>query len=152
MADSVRGRFSVASLEVPRYNGSSHEALCDMARILIIEDDEHVALVLKLGLASVPHEVITAGNGREGLAALQDKAFDLVITDIIMPEMEGLEMITKLRKSYPEISVIAISGGGRVDSQDYLKMAKALGASRVFAKPVEIEALREAVHELVAGD
>lgn len=121
-----------------------------MAKIIIIEDDEHVALSLKLGLEGMQHEVMLAENGRKGLALLQDFAAELIITDIVMPEMEGLETITKITVSYPDIPIIAISGGGRSSSQDYLKMADLMGASRVFSKPMDLDALRDAIKELVS--
>jgi CheY-like chemotaxis protein len=126
-----------------------------MDRILIIEDDEYVQKMLKQTLERAGYEVATAGNGSTGLMLYESKLslsepFDVVITDLIMPEMEGIETITKLRKSNPKVKVIAISGGGRNKPEDYLHLAGKLGAVRTFTKPVDRSALLQAVSELVA--
>lgn len=126
-----------------------------MDRILIIEDDEYVQKMLRQTLERAGYEVATAGNGSTGLKLYESKLslsepFDVVITDLIMPEMEGIETITKLRKSNPKVKVIAISGGGRNKPEDYLHLAVKLGAARTFTKPVDRSALLQAVSELVA--
>ncbi|MFZ1985482.1 MAG: response regulator [Desulfatitalea sp.] len=126
-----------------------------MDRILIIEDDEYVQKMLKQTFERAGYEVGTASNGAAGLRLYESKLsllepFDVVITDLIMPEMEGIETITKLRKSNPKVKVIAISGGGRNKPEDYLHLAEKLGAARTFTKPVDRSALLQAVSELVA--
>ena len=125
-----------------------------MNKILIIEDDDYVRKMLKQTLERAGYEVGTAGNGAVGLKLYESKMsllepFDVVITDLIMPEMEGIETITKLRKSNPKVKVIAISGGGRNKPEDYLHLAEKLGAARAFTKPVDRDALLQAVSELV---
>ncbi|MEO5957891.1 MAG: response regulator [Opitutaceae bacterium] len=85
-----------------------------MARILLIDDDDDVRTVLRLTLIHFGHTVIEARNGREGLELFAEARPELVITDIVMPEKEGLEVIIELRAHRPPVKIIAISGGGRV--------------------------------------
>jgi DNA-binding response OmpR family regulator len=121
-----------------------------MDSVLIIEDDDFVQNMLKQTFERAGYEVATASNGRVGLQLYHCKPFDVVITDLIMPEMEGLETITSLRKSNPKVQVIAISGGGRNNPEDYLELAQKLGASKTFTKPLDRDKLLAAVKELVA--
>lgn len=118
--------------------------------ILIIEDDEFVMNMLKQTFERAGYEVGTAANGRIGLQLYQCKPFDVVITDLIMPDMEGIETISELRKNDPNAKVIAISGGGRNSPDDYLHLAKKLGADRTFPKPVDRNELLAAVRDLMA--
>jgi DNA-binding response OmpR family regulator len=122
-----------------------------MARILIIEDDKAVRTMLGLTLTHFGHTVLEAGNGREGLELFKRANADLVITDIVMPEKEGLEVLIELRqKQVPLVKVIAISGGGRQHAKDYLRMAKLMGAAKVLEKPFSTEVLIAAVNELLS--
>jgi YesN/AraC family two-component response regulator len=120
-----------------------------MARILLIDDDDSVRRVLRLMLDQFGHVVVEARNGREGIEMFMEANADLVITDIVMPEKEGLEVLKELRKLLPAVKIIAISGGGRVNPTDYLRMAKFLGAATVLAKPISCEALIGAVNEVL---
>jgi DNA-binding response OmpR family regulator len=121
-----------------------------MARILLIEDDEHVRTMLRLMLVRFGHAVIEAGNGRQGLTQFQPANFDLVITDLVMPEKEGIEVVIELRKHIPRVKIIAISGGGRANTAaEYLAMARGLGADLVLAKPFPHEALLAAINGLL---
>lgn len=127
-----------------------------MDSVLIIEDDDFVQKMLKQTFERAGYEVATAENGAVGIKLYDSKLnlmepFDVVITDLIMPEMEGIETISKLRKRDPKVKVIAISGGGRNKPEDYLQLAKKLGALRTFTKPVDREALLLAVTELVSS-
>lgn len=122
-----------------------------MAHILLIDDDDDVRTMLRLILVHCGHTVIEARNGREGLALFPHAAADLVITDIVMPEGEGLEVLMALRHHQPQVKIMAISGGGRVSAADYLHMAKAMGAAKVLAKPFSAEVLMTAVTELLAA-
>lgn len=83
-----------------------------MARLLLIEDDEGVRTVLRRMLEQAGHTVIEAHNGKEGLGLFQRASADLVITDIVMPEKEGLEVVKALRDTHPPVKIIAISGAG----------------------------------------
>jgi DNA-binding response OmpR family regulator len=121
-----------------------------MARILLIEDDNEVRTMLRLTLIYFGHTVIEARNGKEGLELFKTANADLVITDIVMPEKEGLEVLIELRgKQVPPVKIIAISGGGRRKVADYLRLAKLMGAARVLAKPFSNEALLAAIDELL---
>lgn len=121
-----------------------------MYSILIIEDDEFVMNMLKQTFERAGYEVGTASNGRIGIQLYKCKPFDVVITDLIMPDMEGIETILKLRADYPDVKVIAISGGGRNRPDDYLHLARKLGALRTFTKPVDRDDLLDAVKQLIA--
>lgn len=118
--------------------------------VLLIEDDDFVKNMLKQTFEREGYDVATASNGRIGLRLYQSSPFDVVITDLIMPDMEGIETITHLRKINPSVKVIAISGGGRNRPDDYLQLAAKLGAIKTFVKPVDRNALLDAVRELVA--
>ena len=121
-----------------------------MKRILIIDDDFHVRDMLERLLRRAGYDSQLAENGVEALKIHRENPVDLVITDIIMPEKEGLEIITEFRRDYPSVKLIAISGGGRIGPANYLKMAKLLGVDRTFAKPVDTSQLLSAVEELLA--
>ena len=119
-----------------------------MARILIIDDDVQILDMLRQTLEREGFEVVDAPNGEEGIRLYREDPADLIITDIIMPEKEGIETIMELKRDFPDVKIIAISGGGRVDPEEYLHMAEKLGAKRTFAKPVEREDLLKAIQEL----
>ncbi len=120
-----------------------------MARLLLIDDDPALLLLLRRTLERSGYEVVTAPNGREGLQRLAAAPFDLLITDIVMPEMEGLELILKLRQTHPALRIIAISGGGQLRPASYLNLARLSGAMTVLAKPFELEELLGAVQKLL---
>jgi len=94
-----------------------------MARILVIDDDDQILRTLHQVLEMEGHEVVDTSNGKEGIKFFRENGADLIITDIVMPEKEGLETIMELRRDFPDIKVIAISGGGRVDPVSYLTLA-----------------------------
>jgi CheY-like chemotaxis protein len=118
-------------------------------KILIIDDEEQIRLAFKEMLGRFGYEVLEAANGEEGLALQREKTADLVITDIIMPDKEGLETIRELRQEFPEVKIIAISGGGQIGSDQYLDVARKLGAACTLKKPVGLEQLRQEVHRLL---
>ena len=122
-----------------------------MARILLIDDEPQLRRTLTLALERAGHEVYCAGDGEEGIAFLTSRQVDIVISDIMMPQKEGIETIIELRKLYPDIKVVAISGGGRTGNFGFLKMAKKFGASHTLAKPFTMKALVDCVRELEAG-
>jgi DNA-binding response OmpR family regulator len=107
-----------------------------MAKIIVLDDEPSILLMIKKMLEKEGHEVNVALNGIEGMELFEKNRPDMVITDIIMPGKEGLETILELRKKYPELKIIAISGGGRIGPQGYLPSAKYLGADMVFQKPL----------------
>lgn len=123
-----------------------------MTRILIIDDEPAVRMTIRQILEHAGYQVAVAENGTAGLAALRAGAVDLVITDIIMPEMEGLETVMAVRQEFPAIKLIAMSGGGRRGNYDYLSAAAKLGAAKVLQKPFNRLTLLDAVREcLEAG-
>jgi DNA-binding response OmpR family regulator len=120
-----------------------------MAKILVIDDEPSILLMIKKMLEKAGHEVYTALNGKEGMQEFAKNKVDLLITDIIMPEKEGLETIVEMRKKYPYLKIIAISGGGRISADGYLPGAKLLGANMVFQKPLIQKEFLEAVSFLL---
>jgi DNA-binding NtrC family response regulator len=106
-----------------------------MATILIIDDEKPIRFTVTAMLADEGHEVLEAENGQQGIAVLEDCPVDVVVTDILMPEREGLETIMEIRRRWPDVSVIAISGGGRTGTANYLEMAVELGATTTLDKP-----------------
>ncbi len=101
-----------------------------MARILVIDDDDLVRTLMVDLLKREGHDVVSASNGEEGIQLFREDPTELVITDIVMPRKEGIEIIQELRGNYPGIEIIAVSG-----YDDYLKIAKALGIKYTFYKP-----------------
>ena len=120
-----------------------------MAKILVLDDEPSILLMIKKMLERAGHEVDIALNGRDGMELFEKNKPDLLITDIIMPEKEGLETIFELRKKYPELKIIAISGGGRIGPDGYLPSAKLFGADAVFQKPLIQKEFLQAVSLLL---
>ena len=106
---------------------------------------------LRIALERTGLAIAEAGDGREGLSLFRKQNFDLVITDLIMPEMEGMETIRALRTLSPHLPIVAISGGGRGSSENYLHLAQHFGANLIFAKPFELDVLCAAVAQLIAA-
>jgi len=120
-----------------------------MAKILVIDDEPSILLMIKKMLEKEGHEVDLALNGRDGMELFENIKPAMVITDIIMPEKEGLETILELRKKNPGLKIIAISGGGRISPEGYLPGAKLLGADMVFQKPLVPKEFISAVSKLL---
>ena len=121
--------------------------------ILLIEDDEAVREFIREVLLGAGYFVSAAGNGKEGLAAIKsDPDIGMVITDIVMPEKEGIETIIEIKQSWPQIKIIAISGGGRICAEDYLHIASELGADITLKKPFARHELLGAVAELAGHE
>jgi len=120
-----------------------------MAKILVIDDDANIRLSVKLALEDADHYVEEAADGVEGMARIGAFKPQLVITDIFMPDKEGLETIDDIRQLYPQVKIIAISGGGRMEPGDYLAIAERIGADRSLLKPFDIGELVNAVEELL---
>ena len=106
-------------------------------RILIIDDDEAVRKVLRKMLEGLSAQVEEAEDGEQGIRKYQEGIFNLIVTDMIMPCKEGIQVIQELRRKHPEVAIIAISGGGEGASMDYLKWAKMLGARACLPKPIQ---------------
>jgi len=105
-------------------------------RILVVDDEDLVLDTISAFLKDVGHEVLLAENGDEAIRIIDNTPdIDVVITDVVMPSKDGIETILCLNKKHPSIKVIAISGGGQVASEEYLAMAKSIGATKVLKKP-----------------
>jgi CheY-like chemotaxis protein len=120
-----------------------------MKSILVVDDDKYIRILLKKLFEQEGYAVQTAENGNSAVKSLYEKPADLVITDIIMPEKEGLETIMELRRDFPNLKLIAISGGGLIHANKYLKLAKLMGAQYTFSKPLSIIELKAAVRSLL---
>jgi YesN/AraC family two-component response regulator len=121
-----------------------------MAHILLIDDEELVRLTLREMLRSAGHSVAEAGDGRAALELFDATPPDLVITDILMPEQEGLQTIAHMRERRPHIKIIAMSGGGGPRSHDLFRYATMLGARRALSKPFKKKDLLDAIEEVLA--
>lgn len=122
-----------------------------MSQILFIDDNEPFRVSFSRILVKQGYTVDQAGDGVEGLKKFRASPADLVICDLIMPEMEGMETIQELLRIRPNLKIIAISGGGRVNPLDYLKIAQMMGASEKLAKPFSSDELIAAVERLIGG-
>ena len=120
-----------------------------MARVLIIDDEPHILLMVKKMLERAGYEVDLASNGSEGLRLFESIQPDLVITDIIMPEKEGLETIREMRRQSKDLKIIAMSGGGKISADNYLETARIFGAARLIEKPFSQNLLLSYVEELL---
>ena len=120
-----------------------------MERILVIDDEPHILLMVKKMLERAGYEVDLASNGSEGLRLFNKLRPALVITDIIMPEKEGLETIREMKRISSDLKIIAMSGGGKISADNYLETAKIFGASRLIEKPFSQKQLLTYVEELV---
>jgi CheY-like chemotaxis protein len=122
-----------------------------MASVLIIDDDDMVRTMLLRTITRGGHEAFGARDGVEGVARFHEHPADLVITDIFMPNQEGLATIMELRRVMPDLKIIAISGGGARASLDVLPVAEALGAQKTLRKPFTPAEVMEAVNEVLGA-
>jgi len=120
-----------------------------MARILIIDDEPQIRSMLKLMLERDGYEVIEAPDGAEGIKVYRQNPADLIITDLIMPNKDGIGMIIELKKEFPDVMIIAMSGGGLNKPDGYLKGAKKLGAACTLTKPIDREEMLKAVKDIL---
>ncbi len=122
-----------------------------MAKILLVEDDELVRDMLAQVLKKASHEVTCAADGEAAAQLLQQADPDVMVTDIIMPKKSGITLISEVKNRHPNMEIIAISGGGRLDPIGYLDLSENLGASISFEKPVDNTALLMAIDLLLQG-
>lgn len=123
-----------------------------MARILMVDDDPLIQATLPLVLSDRGHEVVVAPNGRAALRELREGPVDLVLTDILMPDVDGLELIQAVRRDHPGVKVLAMSGGSsRLPVTEALRMARLMGADAVLPKPFNAEEVTAAVDAVLAG-
>lgn len=122
-----------------------------MATILVIDDDEQLQELVTLVLRRAGHEVLAADNGHAGIAIAEKRPLDLVVTDIFMPQMDGLEVLRALKASHPQLKIVAMSGGSPMVDLDFLPVARALGASDILSKPFTPADLTAAVATALAA-
>ena len=120
-----------------------------MPKILVIDDEPQIRSLIKTFLTRSGYEVDEAGDGIEGVERMKANPADLVITDLLMPKQEGLETIRQIRKDFPDVKIIAMSGGSQLTVMDFLPIAEKFGAVKVFHKPLDFTAMVDAVKELV---
>lgn len=123
-----------------------------MAYILVIDDNPEFRDILRSHLEANGHRTVLAGDGEQGLALLEREAIDMVLTDILMPQRDGLEVLREARRRWPGLPVIAISGGGWIKATELLGMAERLGADNVLQKPVRRDDLIRAVEDALAAN
>jgi CheY-like chemotaxis protein len=123
-----------------------------MARILLIDDESQIRSMLRLMLERVGYDVIEAADGMEGIKQYRDNPADLIITDLIMPNKDGIGTIIELKKEFPQVKIIAMSGGGVNRPEGYLDGAKKLGATRTLTKPIDRDEMLNAVRETLKAD
>lgn len=119
--------------------------------VLVIDDEPMVRAMLRTVLENAGYRVAEADDGVNGLEALKQYPFGIVITDIMMPNMEGIETIREIRRGFPDTGIVAISGGGTTGNMSYLRMAAVLGADRTLGKPMLVRDLLEAVSSIDRG-
>jgi len=120
-----------------------------MARVLVIDDEEQVRTLIREVLEGAGHEVMEARNGREAIKLYEAHPTDVVITDLVMPEQDGIETIRELRRRVPAVKIIAVSGAQQKLNLDLLYVAEKLGALRTMEKPFDIRKLVALVEELL---
>ena len=121
-----------------------------MARVLVLEDNSLVRQLLSAKLQAAGMEVVEGQSGRDVWDASTLNGVDVVITDIVMPDRDGLEVLKYLKQTAPDLPVIAVSAQGSSGDADYLKLAKLFGAAAVFEKPVDDGLMIATIHDLVA--
>jgi CheY-like chemotaxis protein len=125
--------------------GRGGEGVKAMATILVVDDDRQVCALLKQVLEEQGYTVESALNGIEGMKAYQSHPVDLILLDILMPEKEGLETILDLRREFPKVKIIAMSGGSERAKLNLLDLARRLGAQYTVNKPFQLETITDLV-------
>jgi YesN/AraC family two-component response regulator len=121
-----------------------------MAKILIADDETSIVIVLQGMLKLLHHDVLTAPDGARALDLISKENVDLLITDIVMPNMDGLELIAELKKSFPSVKIIAISGGSENNGpKGYLRKAEELGVHHFLSKPFMMSELSSMIKEVL---
>jgi len=122
-----------------------------MANILIIDDDVQILWVLRKMLEKHGHTVISASDGEKGQQLYRKAHYDILITDMIMPNKSGINLISEILQEFPEARIIAISGGGAIEAQRYLEVALSIGARKCISKPFSMKSLLDAVDEVLSS-
>ncbi len=120
-----------------------------MARILVVDDEEDFRRIVSRMLTAAGHQVEEAADGRQAIEAYRARPVDLVLADLYMPDIDGVEAIIRLRHEFPDVRIIAVSGGGHLGEEDVLKIAAGIGAQATMAKPLVKKTLLKAVEEVL---
>lgn len=118
-------------------------------KILVVDDDREIRDLMKHALGLAGYDVLTAADGLEANTALANTRIDAIITDLIMPEKDGMQLIGELRKTHPELRVVAMTGGGHIPTEQYFKVARAFGAHALLSKPFTHSELIETMAKLL---
>ncbi|MEO6006076.1 MAG: response regulator [Opitutus sp.] len=121
-------------------------------KILVADDDSYIREALRIKLTHLGHAVCSAVNGSEALQVLASSGFDVAVVDILMPEKDGFEVMGELRRRWPNVQIVAISGGGRIGAGSLLDSALGLGAHAVLAKPFSFSELAEVIRSLAGPE
>lgn len=116
-------------------------------KVLIVDDEHDIRAILRMWCEEEGFDVFEAENGREGVKIQQETPVDVLICDLIMPVQEGIETISLFRQKFPDVGIIAISGGGKIGPDSYLEVARQLGAWKAFRKPLDISVLISSIYE-----
>ncbi len=118
-----------------------------MNKVLVVDDEEPLRFSIRTILETQDYDVVEASNGNEAIAQVVKENPDLVIMDIIMPEKEGIETILELRSKYPNLRIIAMSGGGRLHAEEFLMVARGLHIVGTLKKPFQLQDLLDMVEK-----
>ncbi|MGE4488230.1 MAG: response regulator [Kiritimatiellales bacterium] len=124
----------------------------DAKKILLVDDEAAIRKMVKAVLNDARYSFTEASNGLEAQVFLEREHYDLIISDVIMPDCDGIELVMTIRRRFPDVKVVMMSGGGRVRAGHYLDLAGKLGAAKVFEKPFDTAELREAVKGLLFNE
>lgn len=122
----------------------------DRKNILIVDDEAAIRKMVRVILGGDLYDFGEAANGLDAQALMEKQKFDLIITDVIMPDCDGIELVMAVRQKQRDIKIIVMSGGGRVRAGHYLELAGKLGAARMLEKPFDTATLRQTVQELLS--
>lgn len=122
-----------------------------MKKVCLIDDDKEILHLLRQLIAKKGYYVADYQDSQEGIAAIENQHFDLLITDILMPEVDGIEVLRRAMKEKKDLKCIAISGGGSLIPVDYLAIVKTMGIKHAFTKPLNLPALEAAIDELLGA-
>lgn len=120
-----------------------------MAHILVVDDDPEIRDTLRRLLVLAGHSVEVASDGLEARRRLEEESFDLLLTDVVMPDQDGLGLIQETRRAWPGVRIIAASGGGLGRADEYLKVARLLGARSLLQKPFNHQDILDTVQEVL---
>lgn len=138
---------ALATGDETKMAGKTEQSDGRMAKILVADDNDVFRSALGMTLEQMGYDVVEAQNGKVALDLQKKFAADVLITDLIMPEKEGLEIIQEFKRRYPHVVIIAMSAGGRIHMKDLLKVAKQLGANYALAKPFSNEELADTLNK-----